>query len=301
MINGSDKKLPTSTVTPIRLCVFQATRRPVQAIRTVATAFGSLTVDGRLGQAHADLMECVMFCAEKHRIENGQLQIIVDPYRVRMVMGGGKQFSAEQIKTLRRDLLKAIMTIETDDFRVHGHAVEKVVVSKLTKPDPREWATGERHLEAWVFSKEWTELIKDDIARHYNPTPLCRIDRGGVAAIARHVLTHQHQPNGGWKLGALAKAAGVERRADKVRRDMQDNAGALAELGIHIEDDRVFLATPARGGKKNKLPAEQKCPHPPGRCPQPPDKSSILSTAARKNGVLTGISGFSRKPEIQTG
>lgn len=246
MTNGNQTRLPTSTATPIRLCVYQPTRRPKQITKTFETAFGSLTIDGRLGQAHADLMECLMFCAEKHRVNNGRLEVLVDPYSLRKSLGSTGQYSASQIKILRTDLHKAILTIETTEIECHCHIIEKVAVSKITKPDPRSWVTGERKLEYWVFSQEWTELINKDIKRYYNPIPLCGIDAGSVAGIARHILTHQHQPNGGWKLEGLMKAVGIERRIDKVRQELISNEDALAELGIVFDGDRLKMSTPAR-------------------------------------------------------
>ena len=240
-------RLPTSTVTPNRLCVYQATRRPKQHVRAVQTAFGCLKIDGRLGQAHADLMDCVMFCADRHRIQEGRMEVIVDPYRIRKVMGGGSnQYSAEQVAVLMRDLLHTILTIDTPKIKIAGHIVEKIVDAKMMKNDPRSWAEGERYMQVWVFSGEWTRLIQNDIARFYDPLALCRIDHGSVAAIARHVLTHQCQPNGGWRLDGLIKAAGVERQASKVRQEMLDNADTLNELGIRLEGDRLVLAAPAR-------------------------------------------------------
>lgn len=272
-------RLPTSTATPIRLCVYQATRRPKQSVRILQTAFGILNIDGRLGQAHADLMDCVMFCADQHRIQEGRLEVIVDPYRIRKAMGGGKQYSAEQLTTLERDFLHTILTVETPKIKITGHIVEKIVEAKLTKSDPRCWAEGKRNLQVWVFSTEWTRLVQNDIARYYNPMPLCRIDHGSVAAIARHVLTHQYQPNGGWHLEGLIKAAGVERQASKVRQEMQESSDTLAELGICIDGDRLILAAPARP------------------IAAPARKNPVLAAPARELGVSSGSSGFFRKPE----
>jgi len=239
--------LPTATVTPVRLCAFQATRRPKQLVKTINTVFGSITIDGRLGQAHSDLMECVMFHAERSRIENGRLEVIIDPYRIRMAMGGGEsKYSSEQLDLLSKDLTKAMLETDTPTVNIKGHIVEKIVEAKIKKTDRRAWtAECDRNLVCWVFSQEWTTLIQADIARYYDPAALCRIDHGSVAAIARHVLTHQHQPNGGWKLDGLIEAAGVERQHSKVKQEVQNNAEVLAELGIRISGDRVFLAAPA--------------------------------------------------------
>lgn len=246
---STSDRLPTATATPIRLQVFQPTRRPKQLVRTIETAFGSVSVDGRLGQAHADLLECVMFHSVHHEIIRGRLGVLVDPYRIRKAMGGGQAaYSGGRIKDFERDLLRAVMTVETPKIEIRGHILDKVVEAKTTATDPRKWlgtASAERHFQLWVFSEEWTKLVREDIGRFYDPAPLCRIEHGSVSALARHVLTHQHQPNGGWKLEGLIKAAGVERRQDKVRQEMRGSAAALAEVGIQIDGDRVFLAAPA--------------------------------------------------------
>ncbi len=242
----SIERLPTSTATPIRLCAYQPTRRPIQAIRNIEIVYGTLTIDGRLGQAHADLMDCVMFLCDKHRIHNDRLEVIVDPYRIRKALGTANQYSADQLAKLQRDLLQTILTIETPRLKISGHIIDQFIQSKQLKADRRSWSSGQRHLQVWVFSQQWTLLMKQDISRYYNPIPLCRIDSGSVAAIARHILTHQYQPNGGWRLDGLIDATGITRQLSKVRNELDENAGALNELGIQFRDDRLSLATPAR-------------------------------------------------------
>lgn len=245
----SSSDLPTSSATPTRLQVFQATRRPKQLERLIQTAFGNVSIDGRLGQAHADLLECVMFHSIRYEIVRGRLGVLVDPYRIRKAMGGGlNTYSGGRIKEFERDLLRAVLTVDTPRLNIRGHIVDKIAEAKTTATDPRRWAdVVERHLQLWVFSQEWTKLIGADIGRYYDPAPLCRIERGSVAAIARHVLTHRHQPSGGWTLEGLIKAAGVGRRLDKVRLEMMESVTELAELGIGItaDGDRVKMATPA--------------------------------------------------------
>lgn len=250
----SIERLPTSTATPIRLCAYQPTRRPTQTIREVETVYGSLTIDGRLGQAHADLMDCVMYLAEKHRVKDDHLEVVVDPYRIRKVLGCGGQYSADQMAKLQRDLLQTILTIDTPMLKISGHIIDQFIKTKQLRIDRRSWSSGQRHLQVWVFSQQWTLLMKQDISRYYNPIPLCRIDSGSVAAIARHILTHQSQPNGGWRLDGLIRATGVTRQLSKVRTELIENADALTELGIQFCDDRLSIATPAR---LISLPARQ--------------------------------------------
>ncbi|SCN47138.1 hypothetical protein BAZMOX_385711_1 [methanotrophic endosymbiont of Bathymodiolus azoricus (Menez Gwen)] len=40
------------------------------------------------------------------------------------------------------------------------------------------------------------ELIREDLSLHYDPLPIARIDTGVGQAVARHILTHKHEPNG---------------------------------------------------------------------------------------------------------
>lgn len=239
--------LPTSTVTPIRVCAYQATRRPTKIVEMKTdTAFGSVSVTGRLGQAHADFLDCAMHCADEHRIDSvGRLLLLIDPHKLRMALGGGeKKYSAEQMKVLKNDLLQAILNIETPTLKIAGHIVDDIREAKgVDAEDKRRWAgSGTRQLMVVVFSEHWTKLIDSDVKRYYDPTPLCRIEHGSVAAIARHALTHTRAPNGGWKLERLIKAAGVQRQASKVKAEMLANADALAELGIGLDGDRIFLS-----------------------------------------------------------
>lgn len=239
--------LPTSTVVPIRVCAYQATRRPTKiAEQKTITAFGTVSVTGRLGQAHADFLDCAMHCSDKHRIDSvGRLQLLVDPHKLRMAMGGGEnKYSAEQMKVLKNDLLQAILNIETPTFKIAGHIVDDIREAKgVDAEDKRRWAgSGTRQLMVVIFSEHWTKLINGDVKRYYDPTPLCRIEHGSVAAIARHALTHKCAPNGGWKLEGLIKAAGVQRQASKVKKEIQESLVALAELGIGLDGDRIFLS-----------------------------------------------------------
>lgn len=107
--------LPTSPVTPIRLCAFQATRRPAKVDELeIITSFGEVTVTGRIGQSHADFLDCVMHCKEKRGMAEGQrLMVLFDPHELRMAMGGGEvKYSAEQMRIIEKDLLSAILGIK---------------------------------------------------------------------------------------------------------------------------------------------------------------------------------------------
>lgn len=261
MTTSIDKnRLPTSTAAPTRLCLYQATRRPQLGTRTVQIEkIGSMIVIGKLGQVHANLMECLMFLAENHRVKDNRLEITVDPFKLRKAMWSGKErkktslrknqpiYSAEQMLLLESDLQAAVLVTDSKTMQIRGHIVEKVRESIAIHDDQRKWSKESegRKFQVWVISEEWTKVILNDVGRFYDPRPLCRIEHGSVAAIARHVLTHQHQPNGGWKLDGLITAAEVTRRPDKVRQELSESTAELAELGIRVDGDRVKMSAPA--------------------------------------------------------
>lgn len=268
--------LLTSSATPTRLGLAEPTRLPTNQVRQIETRdqngelIGSILVDGKYGQTHEDLIEIVRYLADFHIFENGQLKLIIDPHKVRRAMAYGKsgkstvkkstpKFSADGCSQLEDDLLKVLVKLNTSNGRVviktKAHIVEKIVVAEDVKnTDPvlaamlsdsyvsiRGGIKRERSLQMWIFSDEYTKLLNDDIPRYYDPRPLCMIKSGSVAAMARHVLTHQYMPKGGWKERELMRAAKITRRHDKVEGEVITYAYALEKLGIKVVDHRWFL------------------------------------------------------------
>ena len=75
--------LPTATAHEHRLLIYQATRRPVYRLETISTPWGAIRIKGKLGQPQADMMDAILYCAERSReIEDGRIKILVDPARV---------------------------------------------------------------------------------------------------------------------------------------------------------------------------------------------------------------------------
>lgn len=95
----------TATVTPNRVQLYQPTQRPVakKAVWT-ETAWGRCKVTGRIGQRHADLMDALLFCAEKRKDEeSGQIKLLVDPAKVRQTLSDDN-YSFQQIWVLIEEL-----------------------------------------------------------------------------------------------------------------------------------------------------------------------------------------------------
>lgn len=111
---NNEGKLPTTTAGQSRVQVYEPTKSPKEQIRKHETAWGSATIDGKLGQNHASLMEAIFFHAEDlTKNEDGSVNIIVDPYKVRKALGGGvKEYSYSTMMLYRRDIMKALVELK---------------------------------------------------------------------------------------------------------------------------------------------------------------------------------------------
>lgn len=64
------KYIRTSTLA-CRVPIFAATRRPRRTTYSVATAWGSARITGRLGQAHRDVLDALAACCNGYRETGG--------------------------------------------------------------------------------------------------------------------------------------------------------------------------------------------------------------------------------------
>ena len=266
--------IQTTTATPARVRLFQPTQRPtLSESEWIETAWGRCRVHGRLGQRHADILEAVLFCAERRKDEEpGTIKLLVDPAKVRKVMSESR-YSLEQSWTLLRELRACTIEIDTPKIRLMGGLVESAEYTKTeTRHDP---LTGlPRKLWTVRLGKAWAELMRLDLTLRYDPTPIARLGHGISQAVARHVLTHSKAPHGGWTLDGLIHAvAGTisEGALRNARRRVRLDAEALSLVGIVLEGDRVrrLTSAPLRPGRSVSQTPDS-VPHPPDAVSQPP-------------------------------
>ena len=247
----------TTTVTPARIRLFQPTQRPRRTTRDgewIETAWGRCRVDGRLGQRHADLLEAIQWCAERKKPEaDGALKLSVDPARIRRALGA--HYSLEHVWVLLRELCGAVVEIEAP----HLAAAEKIMgpvlaVAKYSRTEKRmdplvglpgrrnPTAAEERRMLSVTLGEAWTTLTRLDRPLYRDPTPLARLRHGMSQAVARHILTHRGEPQGGWTVDGLITAVagpltGQARR--DARRRLREDAQGLARIGISVDGGRV--------------------------------------------------------------
>lgn len=243
------KVVPTTSVHQSRLQVFQPTRRPTDTKRRIETPWGHANIKGRLGQTHADLIESFCKCAEDFMTdEQGRLHVLVDPQDVRKMMAGGAghaRYPLNRIEVLLEDIMSSIieLNVPAQKIKILGHIIDKVTDA----PTPRRAKNGtERNIWVVIFSDTFAQLLEDDLQLHYNPAPITALKTGVAQAIARQILTHKDEPNGGWKIDSLLESVGVDMSKNAMvrqrRAEVRSDSEGLKNLGIIIDDDRIHRA-----------------------------------------------------------
>jgi len=241
--------MPTTTRSQGRVQLYQPTQRPTRRAGSwQESSWGRVRVSGRLGQRHADLVESICACAIARReIADGGLELLVDPHQVRRVLAGGRgQYSAEQMAVLLADLRAVVVELETPAMggeRAIGGLVDHWLPDGGAARDPLTGTT--RQLWRVRLGALLVELLRHDAAIWRDPAPIAALRSGVSQAVARHILTHQGQPQGGWRLDGLLDAVGVATGSEarrKARSRVRGDLDGLAGLGIVIDGDRVRLA-----------------------------------------------------------
>lgn len=244
--------MPATTRSQGRVQLYQPTQRPTRRAGSwQESSWGRVRVTGRLGQRHADLVESICACAIARReIADGGLELLVDPHKVRRVLAGGHgQYSAEQMTVLLADLRAVVVELETPAMRGEraiGGLVDHWLPDGGAVRDPLTGQT--RQLWRVRLGALLVELLRHDAAIWRDPAPIAALQSGAAQAVARHVLTHQSQPQGGWRLDGLLDAVGVPASGTarrNARRGVRGAAAGLARLGIMIDGERVVTSKTA--------------------------------------------------------
>jgi hypothetical protein len=246
---------PTSTVLQARLMIYQPSQRPHEREgKWMDTRFGRCRVTGRLGQRHADIVESMLYVAESRReISDGGIELLIDPAKLRRMLSD-HQYSHGRIKKLLTDLRAATVEIVTPELELSGDSIiggliDHVIPANRISRDPL--TGGKRYLWRVRLGVALVMLLEKDLSLYYSPAPIARLQHGISQALARHVLTHKHDPAGGWHLDTLIRAVGGDEIGTKMmcnwRYRLREDAKILYEMGIEIDAaNRVKRLTPAR-------------------------------------------------------
>ena len=221
--------------------LYQPSQRPLlRSGEWLTTSFGRCCVQGRLGQRHADVVEAILYSAERRRdMADGGVELLVDPSRVRKTLSDSR-YSHARLWSLLRECMAAVIDIETPQFKALGHLIDQVVESSMTRPDPL--TGGERALWRVRLGMALVMLLERDLNLYYDPAPIARLRHGISQAVARHVLTHKTMPGGGWFVDTVIRAVIGDRSSQDMRdcrRRLKEDAEQLRRAGVVISHGRI--------------------------------------------------------------
>lgn len=240
-MSGGNAVTPTSTSAQARVMLYQPSLRPhMREGDWMETSFGRCRVTGRLGQRHADIVEAILYCAERRRdVSDGGVELLVDPARVRKTLSDD-QYSFSQMEKLLAELRAATITIEMPqfDFPIIGGLIDHVIPSPMTRPNPL--TGGERNLWRVRLGVALVRLLENDLRLYYDPAPIARLIHGISQAVARHILSHKTEPVGGWYLDTVIVAvSGKGGNMRKARHRLKEDAPGLRAIGLLLDGSRI--------------------------------------------------------------
>lgn len=173
---------------------------------------------------------------------DGKVEVLVDLYQVRISMGSGQYYSFEGLFTRAKEVMKALIELKINLSGEHiiCHIIEKMEKSKEIRHNPLNPST-KRNLWAVTFSKEYIHLLKNDLEVYYDPRLIAKLSSGITQAVARYLLTHKRQPNGGWILDNLFVSVGASTSKNEQIRKYRDrikkDAKKLLLVGFQVTED----------------------------------------------------------------
>lgn len=246
--------LPTTTSHQARLRIYQPTRKPIMCARFVPTPWGTATITGKIGQGHADVMEAIFRESFRSRfMEDGSMQILVDPHKVRLTACGGLyQLSHKRLDEITTDLMQTVidMSIPGRDYSMDKGvlvtSIEDSIIDAIPSPKARSTSFNIKNRKMWRvdLGRHYVRLIEKDIKLYYDPRPIARLNSGVAQAVARHLLTHSTEPNGGWIIDNVIEAVGANpNKSSKTlwerRNEIKEDEEGFKKMGLIIEDERI--------------------------------------------------------------
>ncbi|HDU8494899.1 ABC transporter ATPase [Morganella morganii] len=247
--------VPTSTVLQARVVIYQPSKKPLERKgQWIETSFGKCRVTGRLGQRHADIVESMLFVAERRRdINDGGIELLVDPAKLRKMLSD-HQYSGGRLNKLLLELKAATIEIVTPELEqigesIIGGLIDHVISSPMTRYNPL--TRGTRRLWKVRLGIALVMLLERDLSLYYRPELIARLKHGISQAVARHVLTHKNNPPGGWYLDTLLVAVSGNdvnaKTMSNYRSRIKDDIERLREIGVDISSvNRVKRLTGAQ-------------------------------------------------------
>ncbi len=238
------KNIPTAPASAYRLRFFQPTRRP-REIKSdwQITPWGRVRVEGRLGQAHADLLDACMFAALEVDDDGERIHLLVDPHKIRKIIGRKGRAPGDWVEELYRELVGATVEWETtvhgqnSSVKIHGmgHILDSVTHAKAERGNP---FGGRRELLHVALGEQWSKMVRADIQARFDPGAIAALGHGVSQAVARLALTHRGCRT--IKIDTALDQVGVPETGTQrrdARRYIREDVFDLEKVGVRITDE----------------------------------------------------------------
>lgn len=259
----SDLNIPTTTAHQARLRIWQPSTHPVLIERfSMENSWGKLTTTGKVGQMHAGLMESINRCAEsKRELADGGYELLVDPYKLRMMTYGGKQGSYDGIWKMLQDLQSVTIDYQIPKLGLNGIGgilvyADKVEKEKQERSNPlknkvindktSELHESTRQMYKITVDKNYVKLMSKDLPLFYDPKKFAQLNTGIAQAVARFIYTHskpkKNDNSPGWSIDYLIQAVGGGTNTKQLQNHrawLKSDEEGLKSLGVTIRDGKL--------------------------------------------------------------
>ena len=219
---------------------------------TWETAWGTVTVSGRLGALHRKVLDAIFAepIKTKRIKESGAQMMVIDPYQVEKLAGVAHH--PQWLKTILRDMQQANVTIinKITGVQYWGHIISDIWLSQHPAEMPGGALTGQRALFVVTISPGWMQIYDTSIVMKYrNVLPvLASLESGATYAMILHVLTHS---GGCFAVDDVLQTVGVpwpsmsRQRRHAILREVRDADPQLQKLGMELyiqSDGRLMVS-----------------------------------------------------------
>jgi len=246
------ESLGVTTESQNRLPIFEPTMKPREGVRVFEGKYGKLLVEGRLGQAHKNLLETIFWKKEIYTFDEEDgiefLKVAYDEMKIRKYLSQKSEYSYERYRELLKDMIRTYISLETNKLRIQGTLIMQIYESKVKRPTRSRSPIIPKEVPLTVikFGAVATALFKNELKFTYNPKPIMGLKSGISQALARFLKTQQSHPTAGYHLRGLIENLEGQMENKKwweIRRYLKEDAEKLEELGIVInfKEDKLFV------------------------------------------------------------
>ena len=248
------KDIGVTTESQNRLPIFEPTLKAKDGIRVFENRYGKLTVKGRLGQVHKNLLETIFYERELYDFfedgNNKYLKVLYHEYKITKYMSkSSSSYCKETYNRLIEDMKQAYVELETNKVKVKGPLILEKTASKITKKTKGNLPNlrgKEIPLAVITFGPVITTLFEKELRFTYDPKPILSLSSGISQAVVRFLKTHKNHPSAGYHLKPLVENLVENVEGDvwkNIRRFLKKDSETLKSIGILIDfkRDRLFV------------------------------------------------------------